>query len=393
MPQIYIYGSSPTFAGFTFSTASQLLNKIAGELVNAGWTITNDSITASNFFIARGVTTNGHNCWIKFTTSTVSGTQQRLTIRGDLDGANTTLMTDGVVYLDFDSSLTNFLYLPADQDSGAICILSGDAAVPVRSAHFGFLDRVDTSNQWAIMVGHLISWNTGTHFIAKSSHAAVNWQRFSADRENGALLTDANSSSALQIHLEEGQQDIACHALTLQNTSRQLNSISNVNWGYFSTAGQVNGSTNKPLLSPYYLREGRNGTTNYGSSGGGGTKAGFNLAPKLYFPGVVKHCWRGAASLLEGEQILPPEEITLTSSGTSPLSLGRTEVISVNSVKSAGGVTYTEGVDFTVNLAAGTVTPTSGGAIASGTSLIINFNSQIYLSGGGIGWQALKVKH
>jgi hypothetical protein len=67
--------------------------------------------------------------------------------------------------------------------------------------------------------------------------------------------------------------------------------------------------------------------------------------------------------------------VARTSSGLSAIALGQTNIFRVNGVRS-GATTFVQGVDYTANLAAGTITPISGGAITSGTNLIIDFQGE-----------------
>jgi hypothetical protein len=70
-----------------------------------------------------------------------------------------------------------------------------------------------------------------------------------------------------------------------------------------------------------------------------------------------------------------------TGSGTttqgSPIFVGQTNIYAVTSVTNlTGTVTYIEGVDYTVNLTAGTITPIVGGGISNGTQILINYQGQ-----------------
>ena len=72
-----------------------------------------------------------------------------------------------------------------------------------------------------------------------------------------------------------------------------------------------------------------------------------------------------------------PQSASASITQGTPIFVGQTNIYAVNSVTNqAGTVTYIEGVDYTVNLTNGTVTPIIGGGIPNGSTIIINYQGQ-----------------
>lgn len=68
---------------------------------------------------------------------------------------------------------------------------------------------------------------------------------------------------------------------------------------------------------------------------------------------------------------------TATATQGSPIFVGQTNIISVDSVTSSdGSTTYILGTDYTVNLGSGTITPIIGGGIANGSNPIIYWSGE-----------------
>jgi hypothetical protein len=315
MPIIYVNGSAPNYLGATFNTSAELLTLIRNNLVSAGWTAVVDNIPG-NTITMRGVTeVNAHQCWMVFTTSVVSGNLSRLTIRGDLDGTGVTLSPNAQSVCDYDTSLTNYLYLAADRDAGCICVVSGNASQPLRGQHFGFVNRVNNADDTACYIGPLNPFTLGQTYVMRSGINNTVWRQLSADWLNVIASTAHAMTSAIWI-MNSGSCDFVNASInTAHGGGISFNNANNDYPMYMLGNGQVNAETGTPLLAPYYYVEGRGATNTYGNTSGG-SKAGIALPPPLFFRGTVKFAYRGLASLLEGEQVIASDGSRYLSTGS-----------------------------------------------------------------------------
>jgi hypothetical protein len=292
MPTYYFKGSSPDYLGEAFTTSQGLLQGIRDNLVLCGWTtITDTSTGATGSILMRGVTTvNAHNCWIKFTTTVVSGSQERLTIRGDQTGANTTLSIDATITMDYVSGSTNYYYLTADNEAGCL-VIRPNSLYSFRAAHFGFLDRVETSDQYAWMVGHIYGKDYSLAFVAKGKYDSQNWKCLSED-----YVSSTNTATNQQSFAPQGIFDryTVCHKPANDYETTAV-SYSNDNPGYRAYLGKLN-YNGLPILDNFFYIEGKDLAAQSGLYGA--------TTFSLYYRGDVKFACTGVASLPGGSQCI-----------------------------------------------------------------------------------------
>lgn len=300
MTVYFFNGGSPAYLGQVFTTSTSLLTTIKDNLLSAGWSLQSDQISANSYVIMKGTTDNTHYCWVKFSTFVQSaGVEERLRIQGDLDGNNTTLSGTGI-YLSYKPSVNNYLYITADNDSGCICIYP-DTSLVTRGGHFGFIDRIDTSDQYAWSVGDLDITGLDNKYVAKSKHNNTNWRQISDDFSGSDNCTTMGTNSCAPI---QGIFDRYTVAYTFGATSPLTNTATS-NAAYQAYNGRVNPVTNYPILDSYFYLEGRGSTTAYGSSMGGG----------LYYRGDIKHAVTGIASYVGAVQLVTTDSQRFISAG------------------------------------------------------------------------------
>jgi hypothetical protein len=308
MTLTFLNGSSPDYTGYQFTTATELIDAIDTTLTSAGWTEL--AKTSGVSWFGQGTTVVGsHSCYVEFV---ISGST--LTIRGWHESAKTTGSPDAIHTLTFTSGSTNRLWITADEDSGCICIFNASGAC--FGYHFGFLQRIDTTDQWAWMIGGLHSTGYLQAYSAKAKHAATNWKQLSADYANYSVFgtSHSNPASAPLSTLDFMARltvDTATNSTIGGNHS--VNTI-NTNICYLVHYGKLNYDGNA-ICDPYCYFEGRNSTTAYGAAG----------STTLYFRGFVKHAYCGVASLVAAAQATNAIAPDGTSLGYRILSVGGTQ--------------------------------------------------------------------
>lgn len=278
MPTIYLNGGSPNYTGAIFTNATELLALIKQTLEDAGWlTITYDP--GVNLFIKGTTLINSHNCWVEFA---ISGTT--LTIRGWLEEAKTNGSPNSIHIHSFVIGANNRLWLTADEDSGCICIFSDSTGVSAGS-HFGFLQRIDTSDQWAWMIGRIHALGHLYAYSAKSKHNLANWKLLSADYYQCGLVADSRQVEPSSTY------DFVCHgqvgSISMTDANSGQNAFVNAHLGRRNY-------NNQAVITPFSYLEGRGSMTAYGSG------------LSLYFRGFVKHTFCGVASESAVAQVLDP---------------------------------------------------------------------------------------
>lgn len=178
MPLHFLNGVN--YAGSLVYTTQNVLDEISAALVAAGWINRGTSGTA--VFFEGTSQTNNHKCFVEFSIST-----SYLHVRGYHDVTysvpsplSTSTGSSSGTYCRVSSGTENRLWVTANSDAGCICIIPS-GGLPAQGIHFGFLDRVDPTDQWAWMVGNLVSDGLATAYSAKSKYDAVNWRNIDTD--------------------------------------------------------------------------------------------------------------------------------------------------------------------------------------------------------------------
>lgn len=186
MALTFLNGGAPNYSGQTFSTATDLINHIETTLVAAGW-VSITKVVGTSVFLRGTSLTNNHNCWVEFIISDSSYLHVRGWLeqtRANASPQSTSLGTG--TFCRFTANVENRLWITANQDAGCICIIpnSGTAL----GIHFGFLDRIETTDQWAWMVGNIgyVANTSGLAYSAKDKYSLINnissnWRAITTD--------------------------------------------------------------------------------------------------------------------------------------------------------------------------------------------------------------------
>lgn len=300
MALVFVNGGSPNYTGVVFQTTTNLLELIRDNLITAGWTVTNDQISASDYVIMECVGNGSSDpAYFRFRVIDWTGVTngKELQVNGDLTGDLNNLSPTFSFY--FIEGADNIIYLTCDEDSGALFVEAFDGTK--RDCHFGFLARYSSSNDpWGWMIGR-IDWRLDNAYWAKSYHNGSNWRRVGDDYTD-ADDTDSNRNMGVY----QGTMDRytvfwnAIHDVNHQyerDDGYGWERESNRNIAYKCYNGGVNPVTGKPVLGEFFYLEGRGSRTNYGANASGSENA-----PRLYYRGPVKHITVGLASLVAKTQ-------------------------------------------------------------------------------------------
>jgi hypothetical protein len=300
MSTVFLNGTN--FTGFQFTTAIQLIDQMETTLVSAGWIIIS-KVSGISLFV-KGITEiNNHNCWVEFI---ISGTSPSLTLtmRGWLEEEKINGSPNSIHTATFNDGGINRLWLTADNEAGCFCLYNSNGSCV--GYHFGFLQRVDTGDRWAWMLGRLNATGYQQAYSAKSGFNNTLWRQLSAD------YTDStNFNTGVQVlplstfdFLSRGKPGDGVGG----GGTTFLSSYGNSNAFLSSFNGRLN-YNQSAVIDPYGYCEGRGNTANYPSS-----------SSQLYFRGFVKFAYCGVASLLAGISV--------------------TDLISGNRILSVGGSSW-----------------------------------------------------
>jgi hypothetical protein len=280
----YLNGSPPNYLGVSFTTTTDLLNLIKNTLEGEGWVTVDDQIVASDYFLIRGQTSNGHNCWVKFTMYISSGNKRGIRIQGDLDGTGTNVSSTTTYNPVYYEGATNYLYLTCDNDSGCILIIPSQADA-ILANHFGFLNRIDTSRSSDWMVGTLSTVLERSYIARHPRSSAVIWQDVGYDflKSTGAVTGEGNAL----VHTPCTTFDRYTVG-TVPYGGYYSYSSSGRNNAYNADDGALNRLNSLPVLGEYYYVFG------YYAS----------LRTSLWFLGTVKHAVVGLRSVTAGTQVV-----------------------------------------------------------------------------------------
>jgi hypothetical protein len=273
MPLTFINGGGPAYRGDIFTTGAELIDKLDTYLTTAGWTeITKVSGTS---LLMQGNSTNGHTCFVQFVIKVNSGlTNGRyLVVRGFHAQDLITGSPDNYHQFTFRESGINRLWLTADEDSGCLCIWGSTASCA--GMHFGFLDRIEPTDQWAWMVGWIYSLGILYAFAAKSKHDGTNWRNIKAVYDYTASDDPWSRYSVLPTSCFD--------AVARGKPYISYSDGTNLNAFYYPNEGK-NNYTGNPLIDRYHYLEGRASTTDYAAA-----------QTTLYFRGYVKYAYCGVS--------------------------------------------------------------------------------------------------
>ena len=264
----YLNSGAPLFDGILFNNGEQLLIIVKDSLTQENWVVLTDDIGNSQTLLLQGTTSNDHNCFLKFS---INGNTLR--IQGDLQGDNTSLSS--ALELEFTPEEPNKIWLTCDRDSGAICIRS--KLLYSGAIAFGFLERFDDSDSDAWMISKLNNRLLDA-YVAKSKHDGTIWKQIGADFAEADNFVSTNLNGAYQ-----GIFDF----VTVPNPYISFLNTNLRNAGYSAHLGQIDGATEKPIITRRFYLEGRGAIDNYPG--------------QLYNRGFVKHVNNGFGKIPQGK--------------------------------------------------------------------------------------------
>lgn len=287
-------GGAPDYFGISFNSTSSLLNGIKTELETAGWVTDTDDIIANAKLVMKGTTTNGHDCFVNFedTVNTTNAAEHWLLISGSHTTAQAIVSEQ--IRLPWDFGQTNYFYISADVDAGCIALLPYDLT-KTTSAHFGFLDRFDETNQYAWSVGTLLN-EPQDKYVAKGAITGENWKHLKDYFLNWGASTTSNvwTSGSYQ-NSAELLQDV--YTTIIKPYSTYTSSTGDYNAGYYAYLGNITNS-GKAILYRVGYKEGFASTTAYGDAG--------EVPPKLGMQGLIKLAYGGLGFFAPGGQLVDP---------------------------------------------------------------------------------------
>ena len=265
---LYLNSGSPLFDGILFNNREQLLTIIKDSLTQENWVVLTDDIVNNQTLLLQGTTSNAHNFYIKFS---ING--DVLKIQGDLLGDNTSLSP--ALELEFSPDEPNKIWLTCDRSAGAICLrnkllYSGAIA-------FGFLERFDESDADAWMISKLNNRLLDA-VVAKSKHDGTIWKQIGADFAEADNFVSTNLNGGYQ-----GIFDLA----TVPNPYISFLNTNLRNAAYSAHLGQIDGATERPIITRRFYLEGRGAIDNYPG--------------ELYNRGFVKHVANGFGKIPQGK--------------------------------------------------------------------------------------------
>jgi hypothetical protein len=282
--------------GYVFTTTSDLINTIENTLQTAGWQTVEKAGDGLTLFM-KGITSqNSHECFMEFKVSANGSVTNGFWLdhRGFLDAARSAGSPAATLRHSYVVGQPNRLWLTADNDSGCISVL--DATNTMRGSHFGFLNRVDITDQWAWMVGWIHSLGYQYVYTAKSKFNNTNWRLLSDDYNSYTTRTSSTYPAIPTSTFDFMQRGFGRHNYYAYGTTDSP--------FYNGHYGRLN-YTGRPVIDPYCYQEGRGSTTAYG---------GYQL---LYFRGYVKHAYCGVASLPQAAQVVDTTGYRILSVGAA----------------------------------------------------------------------------
>ena len=281
-------GNDP-YTGVTYTDGTGLLTLIQSTLNTAGWVTISGTPAAPPMLMEGDL--GGDKTYMQFN---ITGTSDRLEIRGSDDNLATNLSPANIVDFAFVPGQNNTLFITADTFAGCIASFpfSGNAAI----LHFGFCDRLDSTDADAIYVGRVMTAvpnsvnpdlsndytnSYGNCFVKVARHDGTTlWLRLS-DRYTDSNTGDFITSTSLAIpYYTTFNRTSGVH---MHNSSSSIDSQNVTNIGYYAHIGGNEPGTNRPLLGDYYYLEPRQVASAYGNSLGTGVNPTLYLRGKIHF--------------------------------------------------------------------------------------------------------------
>lgn len=274
--------------------------------------------TATSLFVKGETVVGNYNCWVEFT---VTGTNPNYTLfmqgwleEAKINGSGLFALREKSTVTTFEGSLNNRLWLTCDEDSLCLSIFNAGTG-NMFGAHFGFCDRIDTTDEWAIYMGYLGVQAYVEARVAKLFRNDTNlWFVFG----NGFDITpdpDSSSHAVPMLHVDPISR-------AANNQQAPWSPGSFFVWReddqsvYRLGHGRRNGYNNKPLLDTYAYLEADTIETNVDDADINPDGYRCYTSDAIIFRGIIKH----AVSGVMGEQ---PATQCFRSDGSVAMSTGR----------------------------------------------------------------------
>ena len=244
-------GRDNGYPGIPIINGTQILETIAQTLEDSNWTI-NDHLSDGHYFIGKGTTQNGHNCWFKFFDDQV-GT---IKIYGDFDGGNTILSPFYAVTYPT-TGLPARLYVSSKEDSGAFSVhrLNNYPNPTMEGCLFGFVNRELITDQYAAYVANLTPDACIKASVMKHLASGENWRVIGSDFNTGNIFTGGNTHPVYSLDYLMGFKPY---------TDYTSGSQSNPAYNFFN--GMPNGINQTFDYAPLFFMESINNNTSYGGT-------------------------------------------------------------------------------------------------------------------------------
>ena len=312
MTLTFVNGGEPDYQGFSFSSGTNLLSKINDTLVLAG--ATSLSISSNQVRLRLNAIENSDTCFVQFylTTAGILRVQMAQT------SAFTTLSPE--FRIAFTEGSPNRLWMACNQDHWAIAIQGFNGSI--QSLFGGYLLRLSSSDTFAYVIGIPTTiaydrngYNGQTNsdsanlYVGKGFINGTNWLA-PVTRFPNAISSSSLDNNKSYINTRAGGISSGFtnrHLVSHTPIRNELNN-DNDNAGRFASVGNNNGLNGKTVISEYYYIEGRASETDYDIRNQ-------QLAPLLFFRGVIQNVVVGFSHLLGGTQIETEDEKRYISGG------------------------------------------------------------------------------
>lgn len=314
MPLTFLNGNSPDYAGQSVADGNAILTSIQSTLQTAGWTTESTNLlngnTEGQFVLMKCESIVGNiSVYYKFSiadnSANIAG-GHKLIVQGSDDLAFSAGNTSKLYTLDYiDFNTDSRLWVTADEETFALCLIS--FASLAGGIHGGFLNRIEpTTDNGAYCIGYILSNielkytgyenaspDKAFYQIGRDAHSgrkwyevldAYHWQSLSAKYSQPNVLPVQGFFDRYTVGLIPARAFIET-SLTLARR----------NTGFMAHNGNLNGLNGKAVLGEWFVTEGRNGPTDYATTG--------LLQTPLYYRGSTKFNVVGMASFSAGIQV------------------------------------------------------------------------------------------
>lgn len=297
MPEVYLNGGGPNYAGHAVFSVFDILDSIRSTLVSAGWTqlttqlSANDDLSQSVLMRANAIA-GGHQAWYRF--SVVSNSANyvdgfSIQVQGFQSPA---LLRPSLSYnLDYIGAGTEArLWVIANSEAACICLRAFGGLG--KGIHIGFLDRVEpTTDAFAYAIGtfYMADFRLTDYAIARSAHTSTDWLLVKDSYSTNNYLLASGSAGGIPL---QGNHD---RHTTILRPEEHFSLTASTNAGRNAFNGRLNGLDGKAVLGEYFFVEGRSNSADYTVTG--------NLSPMLYYRGNVQFAITGLASLSAFAQV------------------------------------------------------------------------------------------